>query len=142
LEEVASEGVADAAGLLFLDLKDPDDGLARAVVDWLRDGGWMGKAEVNVKTHAQAGIVHAAGITVAAQPDWIADALAAPDVDVVIVWGDQLADALAVRPPSEIELFRHPISEAGTPEAPLLARARELRLRAFITEDVEAARRS
>lgn len=141
LEEVASEGIADAAGRLFVDLKDPDDSLARAVVEWLRAGGWTGKAEVNVKTHAQAAIVHDAGVIVAAQPDWITDAISAPDVDVAIVWGDQLADALALRPACEIELFRHSVSEADLPEAAVLARARELQLRAFVTDDIGAARR-
>ena len=140
LIEVSDTAVPAQARHLEVDLKDYTDLLAVDVVAWLRNGGWTAKAEVNVKTAGQAAIVRAAGITVLAQPDWLPDVATDPNVDIVLVWGSELQQVLKGRPGSQVELFRNSLAEAYKPEVPLIGEARELGLRAFIADDIEAVR--
>jgi glycerophosphoryl diester phosphodiesterase len=122
---------------LEVDLKFPDAAAARRTAEALR--GLGARISVNVKSHEQIAIIREAlpGVTIVAQPDWIKDALTAPDVDVVLVWGKQLDAALKVRPPNRVELFRNPVTEIqGPDETQIAQRAAALGLRAFLTTDL------
>lgn len=125
---------------LEVDLKSPGDDAARLLGQAL--GTFGDRTTINVKRHSQIPILRAAvpGVTIAAQPDWIPDALTAGDLDVVIVWGDQLTAAEGLRPPNRIELFRNSEHEAAGPdETKLIDLARGLGLRAVLTDDLPKA---
>ncbi len=124
--------------LLNVDLKD-DREIAGRVLGRILAAGHLGwRTIVNVKSHAQAMLIREAvpGVTIMAQPDWVPDANTAADVDLVLVWGSQLAPALRVRPASQVGLFRNTIAEADIRDEVTWAIARRNGLAVYLTDDL------
>lgn len=110
------DAVAAAGELLIeIDLKEPSNKAHRLLAEWIVQAGIAGRTTVNVKSLSGARLVTsiAPAITIEAQSEWVPDALAAPEVDLVVVWGDDWRHALEARPRSEIVLFVNSIHEPG-----------------------------
>ena len=52
-------------------------------------------------------------VTIEAQPEWVPTAAVAPEVELVLVWGDDWRNILRQRPVSEVALFVSDIYEPG-----------------------------
>ena len=109
------EAVA-AAGPLPLDL-DPKDHRLEAhdrLGRWIAERGIAGRTTVNVKSIDSARAIGriAPDVIVEAQPDWVPTATTAPEIELVLVWGEDWQSVLAERPPSQVALFVNSISRA------------------------------
>jgi hypothetical protein len=127
---------------LSFDLKDAEDASHRAIAQWVCDHGLAQRASIIVKSLTGAAIIRATcpGVTIIGQPDWIKQGLyTSADIDLVLVWGDQLLTALKYRPPSQIALFRHPIFEAGISVASTWLLARAARVAWYFSDDLRAS---
>jgi hypothetical protein len=106
-----------AAGdlLLDIDLKEPSNAAHRRLAEWIAAAGIADHTTVNVKSLSGARLVAsiAPGTTIEAQPDWVPEAVTAPEVDIVTVWGDDWRAILDTRPAAEVELFVNSIAEPG-----------------------------
>jgi glycerophosphoryl diester phosphodiesterase len=110
------DAVAAAGDLLIdIDLKEPSNAAHRRLAEWIVAAGIADRTTVNVKSIDGARLVAsiAPGTTIEAQPDWISQALSAPDIDIVSVWGDEWRTALESRPASEVGLFVNSLAEPG-----------------------------
>jgi hypothetical protein len=111
------EAVAAAGTLpLDLDLKDHRLEAHERLGQWIVESGIAGRTTVNVKSidGARAIARIAPDVIVEAQPDWVPTATTAPEIELVLVWGDDWHTVLEVRPPSEVALFVNSIHEPGT----------------------------
>lgn len=128
---------------LNVDLKTRTAVAAERLADVLRSAGLAHRTIVNVKSHDQATILRsgAPGVTIMAQPDWIADAMTATDVDIVLVWGAQLPTALRVRPAAQIGLFRNVVAEARIPDLTIWEQARTSHVAIYLSDDLRVTAR-
>jgi hypothetical protein len=110
------DAVAAAGDLLIdIDLKEQANAAHRRLAEWIAAAGIAHRTTVNVKSLTGAELVAAIapGTTIEAQPEWVPEALTAPDVNIVLVWGDEWRLALESRPAVEVALFVNSIHEPG-----------------------------
>ena len=109
-----ADAVAAAGDLLIdIDLKEPSNAAHRRLAEWIAVAGIAKRTTVNVKSRAGARLMAsiAPGTTIEAQPDWVPDAVTAPEVDIVAVWGDDWRTVLETRPAAEVALFVNSVAE-------------------------------
>ena len=109
-----AEAVAAAVDLLIdIDLKEPSNAAHRRLAEWIATAGIANRTTVNVKSLVGARLVTsiAPGTTIEAQPDWVPEAVTAPEVDIVAVWGDDWRVVLDTRPAAEVALFVNSVAE-------------------------------
>jgi hypothetical protein len=106
-----------AAGdlLLDIDLKDDRAIAAEALGAWIAANRIGERTSVNVKSIEAARILVrlVPQITIEAQPEWVPTAVSAPEVQIVVIWGENWRDVLNERPPSQVGLFVNSIHEPG-----------------------------